>query len=652
MKHAYPMINLPGGGKSNGYGEDGSEQVLQIAAVLKDAWKHYNYPIRLLPFSPGSVETFERSFNALVRTALPYNQLQKRMKNFFEQNPIHKMDQSSIGLEIYQLLVGVGLKEDLETIVAEVIAAEIRKYVRESYSEVWHVSVLDPFRVWLTQSLIPALELLLGRSEGQEMENRLLELGGDAIVDLRIQELFDIVVDYPNSTAALQDLRTSLKKSGQRATAVSVFQQSCSRRLLQGGANTVDILSGYIATIKSFAILEPRGVLLEKVSRPIRRYLREREDTIAAIVSGILGDESSQLGYLSEELVKGKQEGDDMDDLSDPNWQPDPLDAPPDFMKGKTSDIVGCLISLYENKDIFVKEFVSIFADRLLQEKEAVDDIMMKLEFLKLRFGEQELQKLDVMVKDINESKRIDKALHTTKVQGRSITKKVHAKVLSRLYWPTFTDSSLILPDVIENQLQMYSEGYSKIKQGRKLKWLRNIGTVKIELQLEDRKLEFDVTPEQSAVIAFFQEGSRTVQQICEAFEMDESKSRQLIMFWVNKRVLARDQNEAQRYYVREREIEDDGQDEGAVDDVGTGTLSREEERAREESELYWPFIRGMLTNHGTMPVDRIHTFLKMLVPADKGYTKTIEELERYLNFLVNEEKLEEAPGGGYKLAK
>lgn len=46
------------------------------------------------------------------------------------------------------------------------------------------------------------------------------------------------------------------------------------RRLLHPGADTKDIITQYIATIKCLRILDPPGVLLSRVADPIREYLR------------------------------------------------------------------------------------------------------------------------------------------------------------------------------------------------------------------------------------------------------------------------------------------------------------------------------------------------------------------------------------------
>lgn len=157
-----------------------------------------------------------------------------------------------------------------------------------------------------------------------------------------------------------------------------------SHRLLQPGASTVEILQVYISLIRSFSLLDSKGVLLDKVARPIRRYLKDREDTVKVIVTGLLADTEDDDGEpavstgdvlveLAIELNRASEiaahhADDDADlDWDDMNWTPNPIDAAPDYKKSKGSDVVGSLISLFDSKDVFVKEFQNIMGERLLK---------------------------------------------------------------------------------------------------------------------------------------------------------------------------------------------------------------------------------------------------------------------------------------------
>ncbi|KAJ6768340.1 ANAPHASE-PROMOTING COMPLEX SUBUNIT 2 [Salix koriyanagi] len=56
---------------------------------------------------------------------------------------------------------------------------------------------------------------------------------------------------------------------------------------------------------------------------------------------------------------------------------------------------------------------------------------------------------------------------------------------------------------------------------------------------------------------------------------------------------------------------------------------------------IYEKFIMGMLTNFGSMALDRIHNTLKMFCVADPPYDKSLQQLQSFLSGLVSEEKLE-----------
>lgn len=57
------------------------------------------------------------------------------------------------------------------------------------------------------------------------------------------------------------------------------------------------------------------------------------------------------------------------------------------------------------------------------------------MEFLKLRFGEESLQQCDIMVKDVDESRRINSNLGTF----------IDAMIVSQHFWPPFQVISVVL---------------------------------------------------------------------------------------------------------------------------------------------------------------------------------------------------------------
>lgn len=75
-------------------------------------------------------------------------------------------------------------------------------------------------------------------------------------------------------------------------------------------------------------------------------------------------------------------------------------------------------------------------------------------------------------------------------------------------------------------------------------------------------------------------------------------------------------------------------------------------DESREEMRVFWSYIQGMLTNLGAVNAEKIHSFLKILVPKETPYSKSLEELNQFLEFMVEEEKLIVGGDGLYKLQK
>ena len=110
---------------------------------------------------------------------------------------------------------------------------------------------------------------------------------------------------------------------------LTCIQHRNKKRLLHPGADTKDILTQYVSIIRCLRMIDPPGVLLYKVADPIRKYLRERPDTIRCIVASLVGDGESGDSLVDEnEPIQPLQQR-QADDFVDPNWEPEPIDAGP-----------------------------------------------------------------------------------------------------------------------------------------------------------------------------------------------------------------------------------------------------------------------------------------------------------------------------------
>lgn len=108
-----------------------------------------------------------------------------------------------------------------------------------------------------------------------------------------------------------------------------------------------------------------------------------------------------------------------------------------DFRTNKPGDVISTLVSIYDSKDLFVKELQVLLAQRLLGITDGNFDREVRfyrarlrllhstyvhecvqrrnIEILKIRFGEAALQVCEVMLRDMTDSRRIDQHVQSQK---------------------------------------------------------------------------------------------------------------------------------------------------------------------------------------------------------------------------------------------
>ncbi|XP_075912272.1 anaphase-promoting complex subunit 2 [Petromyzon marinus] len=238
-----------------------------------------------------------------------------------------------------------------------------------------------------------------------------------AFAAVRISELFNIIRDYPESQHALQELQVCLKKTNQKGQLVASLKTALETRLLHPGVNTDDIITLYISAIRALTQLDPTGVTLDVVCQPVRKYLRSREDTVRKIVAGLTDDvdgPSELAGELTRaepvELEHSLGSDDDGDEPED--WSPPPSDAAHSVKSGlgrRSFDIISLLVSIYGSKEVFINEYHTLLADRILHHfNYNMAREIRNLELLKLRFGDVFMHRCEVMLKDVADSRRIN----------------------------------------------------------------------------------------------------------------------------------------------------------------------------------------------------------------------------------------------------
>lgn len=208
----------------------------------------------------------------------------------------------------------------------------------------------------------------------------------------------------------------------------------------------------YISAIKTLRVLDNSGVLLERVCGPVRAYLRSRGDTVRCVVTSLVDDITSELYEELCNVAWAAAQADVEDAAAMARWVPDPVDADPSRSSAsrRHADVTSLLIDIFGSQEMFVNEYRSLLAERLLAMSDFdTDRDLRNVELLKFRFGDESMQQCVVMLKDLADSKRINAIFREQQsIAEGAAPLPLNVFVLSRLFWPTFREELFELPPV------------------------------------------------------------------------------------------------------------------------------------------------------------------------------------------------------------
>lgn len=503
---------------------------------------------------------------------------------------------SELGLiGMVEVLEEAGLAgEKFQVLFAEIMDRTMTQYIHRIYARVWKTSsrhatgglskdAAKSLNVsqtsWCIASLCDWVEnqfgrvalLVLSKVEKRSPRPNIVfladvqqwkEIGIGRLAALRISELFDVVLQWPASKGALDDLKASVTSPQRRWELTTAFSAALQKRLLHPARSTLDILRFYVSMIRTFHELDHSKVLLSRVVPSLQLYLVQRDDAVRMVVHGLLaspeeveqaqkaaslpsaidaeGGSRGASGKLVELAVllndpdqERRMDIDEEDlDWDDMEWVPDPVDAGVNYKRPKSEDVIGTLINTLGSEDVFIKEFQNIMSEHLLSTQTEFAQEQKLLDLLKRRFGEAAVQNCEVMIKDIHDSRKVDAHIRRIELgqppqpprlfgtppvfletSGRQLDADeemegqvpYHARILSRLYWPDMVQETFNLPASVADTQTKYGQGYQRLKPARKLTFLHQLGQATVELELEDRTVSVDCRTFEAAVIYAFQ---------------------------------------------------------------------------------------------------------------------------------------------------
>lgn len=543
------------------------------------------------------VKSLSVVLDSLVGEALQVPEAGK--EQHMQKSPLFHHSQAEYQLiGLVKALNQVGLAgERFQVLFAETMDRKITQYIHRSYARVWRSSSKSgsdglskdsakPMYLSPSSSCISSLcdwvenqcgrlaLLVLSQADQGGARSGIVsladfqqwkEIAVGRLAALRISELFDIVLQWPASRGALDDLKASVTTPQRRWELTNAFSAALQKRLLHPARSTIDILRFYVSMIRTFHALDHSKVLLSRVVPSLQLYLVQREDAVRLVVKGLLASpeevEQAQKASLSQndmnseggsrdangKLVElavllndpDQQRRTDIDedglDWDDMEWVPDPVDAGVNYKRPRSEDVIGTLIHTLGSEDAFIKEFQNIIAEHLLSTQTSFAQEQKLLTLLKKRFSEASMQNCEVMIKDIYDSRKVD--THIRRIElgqpaqpprsfgtpamppvfmeiGKQLDMDeemegqvpYHTRILSRLYWPNIVEETFKLPQPVAVQQRKYELGYERFKSARKLTWLQQLGQATVQLELEDRIIDVDCKTFEAAVIYAFQD--------------------------------------------------------------------------------------------------------------------------------------------------
>lgn len=457
-------------------------------------------------------------------------------------------------------------------------------------------------------------------------------------VGARIHEFYDIIAEFPESTHAVDELRDALLHTQQHHLVARSLRVMLQRRLLHLGANTAQIIDIYISAVRVLRILDPRDVFLDTVTFPVRSYLQHRKDTVRCIIAN-LTDELS--GELYEELHQSNTRPHRADDPEAPHnnetgdcWVPKSKVCH-STRTGSMGDILSMLISIYGTKEVFVDEYRSMLAQKLLTKSflQETTQEHKSLELLKLRFGEATLHHCEIMLRDVEDSKRLNK---------RKSCEFVEATVISQVFWPKLAHCTLAVHPRVDLALGLFTQMYSTLKTPRKLVWQTEMGTAQLELNLGSQQRAFTVSLVHANIILHFDGcDTRSLANLAIATNISLVCIQNAIAFWINQGVLQ--ENSPGLYFVMSKfhqcsaatMLDED------IKHVDSGQLLQ-----RDYTTLFCPYIVGALSSLGKLTLKRLHSLLGIFMQEENvKYDVSPRELSRVLEQLCEAHTIEYTHG-------
>lgn len=357
------------------------------------------------------------------------------------------------------------------------------------------------------------------------------------IINYRIEHIYEIIQDFPDSFPAVNDLINSKidisdiriklqEKCGE------IYQQLSKQS--QSITGCMEIIRFYIKASAIFFFLDPSGLTSQLILYPINQtYLKRSSFTMRNVAELVLDLSRQGLLVIIDEFMtrsrinRSKDQNHSIADNSFwlkefQSFQPDPIqDAPIVVIEYfKQGNIYMEILDCCKSKMFFYEEVHKKFGQTLLScfHGDNVEKHERLISFLEDKYGHSNFQVCRVMLRDVKESKTF--LLNDSHDSFNPV-------ILSYLHWQGTLSiginhnaqlshiESFNLPKMIQKRLDTVRSTFEKLCKSRTIEWISNMGYVDLEIErsLHDGRtiiitLEC-LSPLEASVILFISESQR-----------------------------------------------------------------------------------------------------------------------------------------------
>lgn len=350
-------------------------------------------------------------------------------------------------------------------------------------------------------------------------------------------------------------------------------------------------------------------------------------------------------------------------------------------------DVLALLVSIYETTDIFVYEYRALLAERLVSYRSAynIDTELSTLELLKIRFGEEAMHGCEVMLHDVEESKRTNAAVAellsrqtppAARLDDPLASFPLDFTAVSEHYWPSLAAgqeqaAAFVLHPRAARWVEAYQAAYTALKKPRALRLLPAAGQVELELDFEDgSSRSFLVSPVQASLILFISDKDSkhgdttgvTSVQLAKFISLEHRETKSKMCYWIavgvvaattaaedtasQESVLVYKVVESQRERAEaEEKLREEGEDTYLEEQQLQQQEGAESPNGRENSqwrEQLCRTIKGLLASQGSMSLERLHAMVGLVQQGQQQQHRTNPvQFRRLVQGMVDTDQLQ-----------